>query len=658
LLEPTDTTLTTEISQGTTFEHSNIDQSTTVPIDTPYKAHITSTSEPYRHLKEVQYTSPQITPSFTNTYEQTQISAELKESQGDYIQPSETIAYTNENTQYQEPASQVFDSHITNQRLEGSSIPTGTVEYTTQAYYSEQPISNQSDNISYLQQIQSSDNYQNVNNNISPPATVQTYDLNNYSNEQTVPQQTTLPSYEENQQTISNKPLRSPSSSDSGSNEDAREDQEIFDLRACICRCYAKFKDSWIKNQQERYQEQFRDIKQPVVQINNQQFQRIHQRIPTPVPSYTQPHPPVPSYNQPPTPVHTYAQPPTPVPSYAQPPTSVHTYTQPPTPVPSYTQPNPPVHIYTQPPTPVPSYAQPPIPVPSYTQPPTPVPSYTQPPTPVPSYAQPPTSVHTYTQPPTSVPSYTQPPSIPHYQPPIPTSIPPGSQQIIQQSNTFLSIHCDHKEQPEPLFETSEIDFADATTQTRSLHTPIQPHIPQQTYEQTSYTPQAIPIDFQQESETINNYSPFVPETPQTVPPSPAPAHVPSYEWRQSEQEKVNTPIIPATPQPHYTIPTRPPQIPLIPVPIRPCPGQYIPRIDSRTGLCLVPCPETIKSANLPCHLRSELFCVELPPQTSLPPPRPRPPPAIAQSHRWCVRCCCVPGKSLIKKITYRQIEG
>lgn len=95
------------------------------------------------------------------------------------------------------------------------------------------------------------------------------------------------------------------------------------------------------------------------------------------------------------------------------------------------------------------------------------------------------------------------------------------------------------------------------------------------------------------------------------------------------------------------------------------------PRIDPKTGLCLVPCPETQKYAHLPPHLRPELFCVELPPPSALPPvpppppppvvlpppPAPRPPP-VQQQQRWCVRCCCVPGQSLVKKVVYRQQEG
>ncbi|CAF4483085.1 unnamed protein product, partial [Rotaria socialis] len=39
-----------------------------------------------------------------------------------------------------------------------------------------------------------------------------------------------------------------------------------------------------------------------------------------------------------------------------------------------------------------------------------------------------------------------------------------------------------------------------------------------------------------------------------------------------------------------------------------------MPIIDPKTGLCLVPCPETQKYAHLPSHLRPELFCIELPP--------------------------------------------
>ena len=85
-----------------------------------------------------------------------------------------------------------------------------------------------------------------------------------------------------------------------------------------------------------------------------------------------------------------------------------------------------------------------------------------------------------------------------------------------------------------------------------------------------------------------------------------------------------------------------------------------VPRIDPKTGLCLVPCPMARKYAHLPPHLRPELFCIELPPPSALPPVPPPPPPRPVQQQqqRWCVRCCCVPGQSLVKKVVYRQAEG
>ncbi len=85
------------------------------------------------------------------------------------------------------------------------------------------------------------------------------------------------------------------------------------------------------------------------------------------------------------------------------------------------------------------------------------------------------------------------------------------------------------------------------------------------------------------------------------------------------------------------------------------------PRIDPKTGLCLVPCPQAQKYAHLPPHLRPELFCVELPPPSILPPVPPPPPvqqQQQQQQQRFCVRCCCVPGQSLIKKVVHRQADG
>ena len=96
--------------------------------------------------------------------------------------------------------------------------------------------------------------------------------------------------------------------------------------------------------------------------------------------------------------------------------------------------------------------------------------------------------------------------------------------------------------------------------------------------------------------------------------------------------------------------------------------AQYTPRIDAKTGLCLVPCPNAQKYAHLPPHLRPELFCIELPPPSLLPPVPPPAPEEIRQEQqqqqqqqqhgRWCVKCCCVPGRTMIKKIVYKQVEG
>jgi hypothetical protein len=85
---------------------------------------------------------------------------------------------------------------------------------------------------------------------------------------------------------------------------------------------------------------------------------------------------------------------------------------------------------------------------------------------------------------------------------------------------------------------------------------------------------------------------------------------------------------------------------------------RQFPRIDPKTGLCLVPCPQTRKYAHLPPHLRPELFCIELPPPAALPPVPPPAPPPIQQQQRYCVKCCCKPGRTLIKKIVYRQADG
>ena len=79
---------------------------------------------------------------------------------------------------------------------------------------------------------------------------------------------------------------------------------------------------------------------------------------------------------------------------------------------------------------------------------------------------------------------------------------------------------------------------------------------------------------------------------------------------------------------------------------------RHIPVIDPKTGLCLVPCPLAHKYAHLPPHLRPELFCIELPPASALPPP---PPPA---QQPYYVRCGRIPRKSLVKKVAHKQAQG
>ncbi|CAF0921826.1 unnamed protein product, partial [Didymodactylos carnosus] len=92
-------------------------------------------------------------------------------------------------------------------------------------------------------------------------------------------------------------------------------------------------------------------------------------------------------------------------------------------------------------------------------------------------------------------------------------------------------------------------------------------------------------------------------------------------------------------------------------------------RLDPQTGLCTVPCPETVKYAHLPPHLRPEFVCFTLPPAHLLPPLPPPPPPLpppppppqrvkiIRQVEPCCCTCRCVPGRTLVKKVVYKQIQ-
>jgi hypothetical protein len=246
------------------------------------------TPEPYHQLKEYEYTAP----SSTNIIER-QTPAQF---QTNYNQRAEKIDYVQENNQYQPPVSQVYDSHITHQRSAGSSIPTGTIEYTKQAYYAQEPLAIQPNiTTSYEKterEIQAFDNRQYRHEPL-PQESAQTYNQQTYTNERIVPEQPPVSTYEAHRYNIPES-LPTPSVareirqeqyiaptqprqsftptrprppsilSSRGSENDSIEDEEIFDLRACICRCYGKFKDAWNKDQQERYQEQFDDIQQPI----------------------------------------------------------------------------------------------------------------------------------------------------------------------------------------------------------------------------------------------------------------------------------------------------------------------------------------------------------------------------------------------------------
>jgi hypothetical protein len=190
-------------------------------------------------------------------------------------------------------------------------------------------------------------------------------------------------------------------------------------------------------------------------------------------------------------------------------------------------------------------------------------------------------------------------------------------------------LNYEHKEQTQQTFQTAEIQSVDAATQTITPDIPIEPYVEKAIYDHTPVTFETVPQPQQYRSQIVR------PIIQQYIPPP-----IPPFE---------------RTPTPH----------PYIPPVHLPEPPQRTPRFNIPPGLCLVPCPETIKYAHLPPHRRPELFCVELPPPSDLPPPPPPlpPPPPMprqpcAQGHRYCIRCCCVPGRSLIKKIVYREIQG
>jgi hypothetical protein len=708
----------------------------------------------------------------------------LSETDNQTSEQRQTIDYTHQAfsspDHYQQqpgsiPISQVYDSQLPDQRLTGTSIPTGTVEYSRQAYYSQenppdeiyikqhqQQEENKSFSINdYLKRFESESyvqltgqqiNYpeepQSVNTSTSTTTpltiqpnldiyrslgTTQTYDLQNYSNEPiesdiSPPQLPSSLSYEEDQQHLLQQTSRreqihetiqqseqhsevdtsmydtysslppppstieidrhhqtiatstsefpapptpdrhsyqqaqkrqsraftsiipstnepsvytgrqsvqqtSPSSTDQRTEDEIKEDEEIFDLRQCIAHCYAKYRESWNKEEERQYEHQIRGSQQPISDMNIVNNQRIGQ------------------YQQ----------------------------------------------------------------------------------------------------------------TIPKQ--PVKTSIPPSNQQFIQQSNAFLSLHRGHQEQSRPYFVANEINYIDGWTQTPSLDVITQSNVVQHTHDQTPstfdtkpYVPQLPTKDFSTDSrgqQTIEYSPPLITQSHHGISTIHSSTPLSSYErskheQQQQQQEQLvydhSLPVPPhlsfndtdyqpnlyfpsqITPQPRqdenipydkyndddeqqqqrYRAHSEPASIqqdsfasnaPLLSVssqtfdhhPRRsisiPMINQHesqstlpsvrlldngrayetdaafqrqVPRIDPKTGLCLVPCPEQTKYAHLPPHLRPELFCVELPPAGSLPPVPPPPPPSgpSAQQQRWCVKCCCVPGRTLIKKIVYKQVEG
>ncbi len=345
-------------------------------------------------------------------------------------EPSQTIDYSSQayssSDHYQQqpasiPVSQTYDSQLLGQQITGGSIPTGTVEYTRQAYYSQEPLPESYSTEAFIEQhqrqqedeslhvndylkrfesesysqqtggqIKSSDDHQPIstvtttpfliqqNVNIQPPqGAAQTYDLQNYTNEsiisETSPPPLSSSIHEEDQQrllqqqeqrsdmetstneTYSSLPpppratqevdylqesittntsefpppptpdrhtyqitqqrpsrsqtsiipsteqqsiytahqplqLTSQASSDHETDDDIKEDEEIFDLRQCIANCYAKYQDLWNKEEQEKYQTQIQGAQQPISArniINNQQFGQYQETIPQQTTSIT-----------------------------------------------------------------------------------------------------------------------------------------------------------------------------------------------------------------------------------------------------------------------------------------------------------------------------------------------------------------------------------
>ncbi|CAF3445398.1 unnamed protein product [Rotaria socialis] len=114
-------------------------------------------------------------------------------------------------------------------------------------------------------------------NSTHVPILNQSNTIENLSQQQSTFYEENRPSFHETianelSSTIQSQRSLSPlTNSDIESNED---DEELFDLRKCISNCYKKFKDSWIKDQQEIYEEQFHDVEQPIPQTYTEQIKK------------------------------------------------------------------------------------------------------------------------------------------------------------------------------------------------------------------------------------------------------------------------------------------------------------------------------------------------------------------------------------------------
>ena len=373
-----------------TYEYTNESSHTQQPV---YNySNVEQQSSDYSYgIQNIQQQIPQQTETFdsSNYYPQQQLASnayatgayeyaqEPVYNYSNVNQQTETLDYANQvltstdhyqqQQQQQQPVSipveQTYESQYFDNQISGGSMPTGTVEYTKEAYYSQEPISDtyttenfiqqqESESLSindYLQrfesdsyspqtrgQIQSSIDNQSVNIVTATPFPIQsnvdtyqiqgakqTYDLQNYTNEilpSEIPQtQQILSNPEEDQRyllqqtqqhtefensinetynslpppptseeigkyqdsiTVNTSEFPPPpsteryhyettqqqlppvSSSDHETDEDVQEDEEVFDLRQCIANCYAKYQDSWNKDEQQRYQQSLQDIQQ------------------------------------------------------------------------------------------------------------------------------------------------------------------------------------------------------------------------------------------------------------------------------------------------------------------------------------------------------------------------------------------------------------